>query len=514
MYPEDPEQIAALGEDAERLLRGVTSWVTRRKETITVADDRIVRRMMSVDFQLPDWVKVRERPGCNDDERDRQVISYAPLFFLQKGSDDLPRPAAALEVPQPHFAGFDLRDEQGRAMSLPPRTWNAKVSIQAMRVALRRAAHAHDISLSESAESFAAEALEIIATAERNDAVRLLQDLRSPKTADKPELASLHAALLASDELAWLVAACAVASIVMVPLVGHDARWGIVKLAYNQEVEFARLRLLPAAAGLSGYHFWFDAPFIGAGTYHVEIPAPAGMEIYDAGLIQVDEYGTNPDPLDHEVTLQRASGFAQQVHLYVDDASNAHGAMAWIRIRSRRREFVVGAAFLASLISAVLWIGFGLTDDVREASPGTTALLLLFPGAAATYAARAGRHAIDRMALFVARGLLVFSAAAAFLAAGVIALSHRESGVIAGSAFETWLLGLALASSAATVLLWIAVLLPQPQIRWQLLASPGYLSKRHKKPEGWQPWFARPHCFPPLRWASKWLTGKDQRGRS
>lgn len=510
MYPTEPATLEALGRDAERLLREITSWVVRRKETFTPEDDRIVRRAMSVDFELPSWVQVHGAPkDADDDDVLEHGISYAPLFFLQKGSDDLPPPSAVLEVPPPHFAGFDLRNQTGRAMSLPPRSWNAQVSLQAMLCALRAAATAPDIDLTEDGNTYAAEALSIIATADRNEAVQLLSELRQVETADT-ELAAVHLALLADDNFAWLVAACAVASIAMVPLIGREGRRGIVKLEYLHEIDFRPTRnVLRPAAGFEAYEFWFDTPYVGARTYHVEIPAPPGMEFVDAGLIRVKEYEANPNPLDHEVLLDRASGFAQQVHLYVDSAGAQHGTLTWIRLRTRRREFVVGATFLAFIISAVLWIAYGLQENVRSAAAGMPALLLLFPAAAATYAARAGSHAISKKALFVARGLLMLASAMPYTAAGVIALSPRHGDIIVGQAFECWLFGLAVTASSCALLLLVGSLLPQPRVRWQRMASPYFHERRKRKPEDWQPWFGKPSRLRVRRWLSRRLTGRD-----
>src|SRR3954451_12852644 len=117
MYPTDPNIIATLGANAARLLSDVGGWMVRRKESVDVLDETLVRRHMSVDFDLPDWVWPTHNNSAG------LPVAYAPLFFLQKGSDDLPDPSAVMLDPPPHFANFDLRDAASRSMSLPPRTW-------------------------------------------------------------------------------------------------------------------------------------------------------------------------------------------------------------------------------------------------------------------------------------------------------------------------------------------------------------------------------------------------------
>lgn len=475
-------------------------------------DDTIVRRMMSVDFELPSWVF----PLHTTD--DGEQIRYAPLFFLQKGSDNLPPPSLVLERPPPHFADFDLRGPAGGAMSLPPRSWNASVSVQAMKVAFEEGARAHGIACGPPESLFVFAALDQIARSERNEAVGLLGDLLDPDRTI-PEFVALSKVLSADSGFAWLVSACSVASVAMVPLVGVGAGHGIVKLAYSQEVVAAApWRLLRAAAGFRGYEIWFDAPFIGARTYHVEIPAPDGLEILDAGLVAVNESeavsvhndAAKPKAAEKSSVLHRASGFAQQVHLYVDDAKSQHGAFAWVRLRARRREFVPVALAISLLITGVLWAAYGLTDQVRDSPTGVAALLLLFPGAVAAYAVRAGRHALTARLLFVARGLLLIVSTTPYVAAAALALTPREQGQLVGSNYECWWFWLAVGASVCTVGLILGHVMPQPKIRWQQATA--RLSKdyrRRKDVDDWKPWFVRPSRWWLKRRAAERLTGTD-----
>src|SRR4051794_40155309 len=103
MYPTGINEVPAPGELAADLLADVL-WVTRRKEAIEVIDETLVRRRMSVDYDLPETVKEIHETSAGT------KVFYAPLFFLQKGSDDLPKPGPELVDPQPHFAAFDVRD--------------------------------------------------------------------------------------------------------------------------------------------------------------------------------------------------------------------------------------------------------------------------------------------------------------------------------------------------------------------------------------------------------------------
>jgi hypothetical protein len=138
------------------------------------------------------------------------------------------------------------------------------------------------------------------------------------------------------------------------------------------------------------------------------------------------------------------------------------------------------------------------------------ALLLLFPGAVAAYAVRAGRHPLTARLLFVARGLLLIVSATPYVAAAALALTPREQDQLTGSSYEYWWFWLAITSSVCTVTLILGHVLPQPQIRWQRAVA--RLSKdyqRRKDIEGWQPWFVRPSHFWLKRRAAERLTGTD-----
>jgi hypothetical protein len=457
MYPEDATSLRTLGDSAEQLLRGQQNWVIRRKESISFIDHGLVRRTMSVDYDLPP-LEASGRSAAD------VPIYYAPLFFLQKGSDNLPPPGPVMLDPEPLFAAFDLRSAENRAMSLPPRYWNASVSIEAMYRAMRNAADGLSVDITPAIEESAREVLSSIARSTRNESVVLLEALLGEDPI--PEvLTPLRTLLTADATFRWLAAACAESSIAMVPLIGPDALQGVIKLAFDQEIQQPPFwRVLAAGAGVRGYEVWFDTPYIGARTHHVELAAPPGVEFYEAGIVPVAETGaiaTGPPELQHR------SGFASQVHLYVDDASEQHGALTWVRLRAERRGFVGVAAAVAILLTSVLWAAYYLADVVDTSPTGVSTLLLLFPGLIAAYIARPGRHPFTTRLLFLARNTLLILSAMPYVAAAALALVPREEGNLVDERFKPWWLGAAIVASACTALLILACLLPQPLRFWQ-----------------------------------------------
>lgn len=477
MYPDDPATIDKLGETGVRLLRDVGEWVTRRKERISILDDRLARRYMSVDFELPDWVKPVSGSGAT-------AVCYAPLFMLQKGSDDLPQPSKILIEPPPYFAAFDLRGPSGEALSLPPRTWNAKVSIRALHFATQEAMTKVGATGSPKLWDWLEEFYSHICTSERNEAVGLVDELRSTGLSGlAPEAQILRLLLAKSETVDWLLEACAKSSIAMVPLVGQAARRGIVKLSYNEQI--ARFLLPPrgrkriatyarlggARLGWTGTLVWIDTPFIGAGNYHVEITAPPGLDIYDAGLLQVPEQAEPVRHSDHQITLSRVPAISSEVHLYAPDAERLHGALSWVRLRVSRQELLTTSVVVGCVITAVLWINLTLAGEIKRSPMGIPELLLLFPGAVAAYVTRPGPHRLTTRMLAFARFTLLLVALTPYAAALSLALAtHGKHGHIASDAFKPWLLGLAVVASVGTLALILARLLPVPEIRRQHFA--------------------------------------------
>jgi len=454
------------------LLANVGSWVTRRKDAIEIIDEALVRRRMSVDYELPASVTEIETTAGG------QKVYYAPLFFLPKGSDELPPPGPELIEPEPHFAAFDLRDATDRAMSLPPRYWNATISIQALEIVIERAATEHNVGIPPAHWRYLRVLLRVICRSERNEAVGILHELKTRPDLPQPFADLRNLVDLEHDEiLSWLLDACSQSSIAMVPLVGDEARQGIVKLAFNAQnavlSDPGRIKALIRAAGArigwTGYELWIDTPFIGAETHHVEVSAPPGLQIYDAGLIDVSEEVPDDPPRDYANQVSWVSGKASEVHLYAPEAREKRRALTWVRLRVRRQEFLAVAVMASILVSVALWVAYGASEQIKQSPRGVPELLLLFPGTIAAYAARPPRHRLTSRMLVVARGLLLLVSLMPYLAAGSLALAEHKRDLIVSNSFRRPLEIFAIIASIGTVGLLLAWALPQPKITWQRL---------------------------------------------
>jgi hypothetical protein len=471
MYPSDQTALDGLGRRASTLLTGDLSWIRRRKESVVLLDETILRRQMSVDYELPDTIPKTEDSPTGD------PVYHAPLFLLQKGSDAKFDPAAPLNDPEPHFANFDFRDRNGSSLSLPTRVWNANVSVAALKSVAEDAADRLGLALEENEQGLD-EFLSYVCCSEQLLAVKQLEALRELGKggegargiqALEPEI-GLLLSLQRDHAFRALLEACAISSIVMVALHGNAAKAGIIKLSYDEQIaslDHAGRKSVAARLGWVGYELWVDTPFVGAANYHFEIQAPAGLEMYDAGLVEVPFSRSSRDGarLAHSPQIARISGFATRVHLYVSEAQQSRKAFAWVRIRARRQDFIGGATLAASAVSLVLLAGWALASEIKNSPSTVPTLLLLFPTGLAVYAIKPGRHRLTTRMLSYARGLLGVVLALPFFAAAALDLNRRnEDGSLASEYFACWWFWLGIAGVFCFAALLLAYFLPQPEI--------------------------------------------------
>lgn len=465
LYPNREADLARLGREAAHLLSS-SEWVLRRKEKVTLLDETTVRRQMSVDFQVPSG-----RPSLG--QVDGEPVAYAPLFFLQKGLDDPFDPAAPLKDPHKLFANFDLRNEHGQALSLPPREWNGLVTSQMLRAVLSEAAVRHPPAPIDMTGIEAI--LHLVCTAEQLTAENLLESLRQKESVDGERWTRDQAELWRLDredqQLHRMLNLSAGASVAMVPLIGRNARHGILKLSYDEQVAKLTppgsplLRPFLAAIGWVGYELWVVAPSLGAETFHFEFQAPDGLELYDSGLVEIDGPPPGKPAIDHGPTLDRVSGHTSRLHLYSQSSGGQVNAFAWIRLRVRGQEFVGGAAIAAVLVAATLWGAWFLSRDQDLSPISVPTLLLLAPSFIAAYAVRPGAHRLTARMLKNARWIVGLIGVLPFVAAAVFAFAPREEGAdkIADYGFRCWWLYLAIAASLLALTLLGSIAFPIAQ---------------------------------------------------
>lgn len=323
------------------------SWILRRKETLELLSERLVRHRVTVDFRAPDL---------------GDQCAVLPLFVLRKA------PGA--------FTEFDFVDSSGTSLSLPGRAENVEGSTKILLAAAERELEALPEPLTLTPRL--RRELKFIASSGADDSIaQLLHEWpsRDPVRTSTFRLRfwrhravrrypANKVALMNSPTFAWLVWMLARNSIVALPDDAAIRSCRILKLVYVEEV--TDLVSAPASRpiprlmrmigrlfyrlGWRGYPIAVQIPCAGARTFHFEMHAPDGVEILDAGV--------------RETGNIVSKGVRSRVHLYEPDALAAKELTAYIQTRIRGAGFAGSAALTATFIAASIWLAWQFDDKL------------------------------------------------------------------------------------------------------------------------------------------------------
>lgn len=357
------------------LVTRVQEWILRRVETIDLLDDLVVRRRVSVDFDV------------------RRVVpagtTVAPLAVLAK---------------EP-LRNFDLRDESGAAV---PLLTSAENGALAARLLTLRAAEV----LGRPPPPDVVEDFVMLATRAPADgseaAVERLHERSGPSSAARAEL-------VRDDTLASLVETLARGFLLLVP--AGDARRRILKLSYDEPL--GRLgggvvdRVL-ASLAWTPIGVDIEAASVGEGrAYHFEMRAPAGLAVRASRLVVLERPR-------HAIEVHDAAP-TSETHLYVGAPAPTYRGIVTVWLEPLARELVFSSLALAVVNALVLTFAAVRLEELGRAP--TAALLLVLPGLAFALFARQGEHPVARrlstgVRLTVLASAVVALAGALFLVAG------------------------------------------------------------------------------------------------
>jgi hypothetical protein len=339
-----------------------------------------------------------------------------------------------------HATSFiDLRDEAGRAISLPTRTELGAITKGALRERI--------VSLGKSdleRESLEA-ALTTLVFAEPSHARRglgaIVEAFEKTKT---PMPSRLRETLyqLVDNSIVWL------------RLVGRPGQRRIVKLAYDIPLDapvvparhplIRRMRLVydldvkplegridygatlrrlrgrfTGRMGWDAIDLFIDEPVLqDPRSYHLEIAAPPGLQISEILLDQ-------DDPRD---PAQVSDG---NRHLYVRFPRPRKSEQVRIKIRAERRGFLNASASSSLVLAGLLWLfathAGGVSRDAALA-PGA-AVLLVAPALMALFVSRPTESALIAAALTGVRSAVGASAVASLVAAACLSGARLTSSV-------------------------------------------------------------------------------------
>lgn len=461
---------ATLAEQAVRLFWEKETWIYRRVERISFLNRTLVRRRISVDFEIPTSVLQVKT------EDDGPVRRFLPISVLRSW---------------PPVLNLDLRDAADRPIPLLSKAATNKLdedlltaigrdaigdAVDELGDMLHRIVHRDDKS--------ARDAHVVLREAVSDDFANH-QDAEVGRYENFIDLA----AVLIDSTMLW------------VP-VDKDADVGdraIVKIAYDEPVRRHLLRFRSLLTSLS----WratvvaFDVPHIGdANSYHLELEAPPSLEIVGARLTLEDDdhppgllrrawskiFGGwamlerqmaialgRPLPQAQQQSLRRSAEIVtQRAHLYISGDRRRAVAQATLQLVAERAGTLTAAA-LIGMVCAALTTGFeaislGVYAAATSADPkpitfaGSLSLLLVPPTLLTYVLVRVGEHEFARRliagvrgAALVATALPVTSAAALVWAVAdrrpdavedVARWAMRASWLVAAVLLMSWLLPL------------------------------------------------------------------------
>lgn len=397
------ERLVRVGALVAPLVSDGLAWIERRKETVTLLDDRALRRHITVDFSLRSTVQ----PLLEPSEENVEGLYCAPIFVLPKSPSNL--------------SAFDLIDESGNALMLISREDNARISAETLVTMVRSSGGGRELPADLERE------LRRVAQWEALRAEPIAKRLADPSGPWQQELAAFRA----DQRLVGWLRTLAHSSIVVVLFRSTGPRRKLVKLTFEEPISTEQKRL--TRLGWAPYKVMIDSPRIEARTFHFEAEAPSGLRISQARLTDTER--------DEPVV---ETGFMKRVHLYRQSAAKAGAGTADLLLNVSTSGFVAGAMLASSLTLLALTACAIRAPDIASNPTSAPALLLVLPGLIASYSARSDRHALTTRLLSSARMLVLGIAFCAYTAAARVGLSgvaaSDEKAVAAeGSSLQCWL---------------------------------------------------------------------------
>ena len=398
------------------------TYVHRRVEHVEFLDRTIVRRKISIDFVVPEQLD------------DRQVdLEFLPLTVLRNW---------------PPVHRFDLRDAAGTALPLLSKTTTNQLDEQVLRGVAEYATGAklgdetaQQLAAVVHGEGYAARrALRVFTEALQG----WLAEQKEPLDPEPFERLVDLAAVFVDSTLLW------------VDVSGKRGQRQIVKLAYDEPLRprLNPLRSLLTAFGLQAVAIDLDAPHVSdAGTYHLQVHAPEGLEFAGAQLVlntdapppgRVQRLRERIERLaaiveeDLAIALGRRAVaplvhsarrhvrvLTRRVHFYLAGPRRRSLGLATLVLFPERRGPLTAAAILTGFSAAIMTALDRLGEEiVASKAPGVfgaaIAFLLLGPGLLAYALLRTGEHPFLSRVLAGSRLLCVIAAALPVASAGLL----------------------------------------------------------------------------------------------
>lgn len=413
--PTTSVRLAQNGAACAALLLPGDDWVRRRVETISFVDRRLVRRHVSIDFEVP---KIRK--GVSEDS------GLVPISIIDKW---------------PPLLNFDLRSRSNLPLPLLTTKENACMD-EALLLAIAERLKGADSDLPNQ--------IHRLTHREQGEAVdafdRIVEYLRCVDSCQGTR-----------DRLLSLADTLCGSSILWVPTDEPVGQRTIVKFAYDAPSEVLReAGSERAIAALTGRrHRWYTLPHLGhGGSYHLEVHVPDVVTVKGADLLVPgrEEGGgagevETPDWAEdvHTRTVDRVA------HLYMGRRRRELGFGFLVLHTSIARTGALWSAWATSVVVTLL-LGFywHWAEKIVAVNSAAITTLLLVPTVLGYLVVRPNEHPLTREHLAVSRILVLVSGALPILAALVLVAA---GGTPAAGAVDYWWRDLAIAGAVITILL-------------------------------------------------------------
>jgi hypothetical protein len=368
-----------------QLLTEESRWVHRRVETIDLLAQELVRRQVTVDFTVPEWLldDLRigpEGPWCVP----IAILEKRPLRNFDLREDDEWRPILGADAGGPVAAGLVIAAARLAAAPTP-----LDLDITAL--------------------------LERIARSEPAAALVATEELRGHARA--PQVATV----LEDATSAFFLTTFA-ESYMLIALLAQPRGRRILKYAYDEHVQFVRgrqrrARRLARRLGWSPLVIDVAVPAAAhTASYHAEVVIPEELRV-DAFIL--DAAGDTLLSTEIERGVDRASLHAPRVGLDTEPVLVA-------AIRAERADLPT-LAFATSAVTALLLLAGAAFGDLGSPTAGSSVALLLAGSVLfATAVARSGEHRLVRGVFAGPRWLLSVVAVAALAAAAGVAFGADD----------------------------------------------------------------------------------------
>jgi hypothetical protein len=401
----------ATGEDARTGLALLTllaeaadphaqDWVNRRVEQLEFLDTRAVRWQVSVDFVVPENAPLIDVGG--------RKFRLVPLTSWEKSD----------------LVAFNLRDEGGNTLWLPTSEFTTRVLAAALTfwASILLPPALGGSPGTGGLPGWLKDVLEAIVFSEPTGPQKDMNPFAAvdPGHGRDPAILALEQSTQFVSQLTELWRNFLI--IVAVPDQPGTRR--VLKLSFESRITFRRprdwfRRLLQSL----GWRSWRLDVFIGGrgGSHHLEIAAPAGVDI-----VQISAQPVDPDDTSHKITVQ---GGAPHVHIRVP-ARQRSRYRATIRVRVSRPGWLTSCWLAGLVIAGVLLIGrlkitalFSVPGGGAQAQADTAATLLLaLLAVVATMLIGPGGHPLASRLLMVTRLLILADSAAVLVGVGDLLL--------------------------------------------------------------------------------------------